>query len=149
MFIFQIITFSFLFLSLQGVSVSVSVLTLSCISVERWYAICHPLTFRSTTTRVRSIIVVIWVVALIILTLEIVVLDTFSEYENLTILLTACRPTMLPFYNPMAYELFKMVALYFLPIILMSITYGNIVICLWSNAIPTEPSQFIRFFILL
>nr|AKQ63076.1 allatotropin receptor 1 [Platynereis dumerilii] len=125
---------------MQGVSVSVSVLTLSCISVERWYAICHPLTFRSTTTRVRSIIVVTWVVALVILIPELIVLDTSSKYENLTILLTVCRPTMLPFYNPMAYELFKMVALYFLPIILMSVTYGNIVICLWSNAIPCEPT---------
>ena len=128
----------------QGVSVSVSVLTLSCISVERWYAICHPLTFRSTTTRVRSIIVVTWVVALVILIPELIVLDTYSRYENLTILLTVCKPMKLPFYNPMAYELFKMVALYFLPIILMSVTYGNIVICLWSNAIPCEPtSQYI------
>ena len=49
---------------MQGVSISVSVLTLSVISVERWYAICHPLKFKSTTTRARVMILLIWVVAL-------------------------------------------------------------------------------------
>ena len=54
----------FLLFLLQGVSISVSVLTLSVISVERWYAICHPLKFKSTTTRARVMIFLIWVVAL-------------------------------------------------------------------------------------
>ncbi len=48
----------------QGVSVSVSVLTLSVISIERWYAICHPLAFKSTITRARVMIILIWLVAL-------------------------------------------------------------------------------------
>lgn len=49
----------------QTVSVSVSVLTLTCISVDRWYAICHPIQFKSTTSRAKKVIVAIWVVSLV------------------------------------------------------------------------------------
>jgi hypothetical protein len=49
---------------LQTVSVTVSVLTLTFISVDRWYAICFPLKFKSTTGRAKTAIIVIWLLAL-------------------------------------------------------------------------------------
>lgn len=49
----------------QTVSVSVSILTLTFISIDRWYAICFPLKFKSTTGRAKTAIIVIWVVALL------------------------------------------------------------------------------------
>ncbi|PSN49040.1 Orexin receptor type 2, partial [Blattella germanica] len=49
---------------LQTVSVAVSVLTLTFISVDRWYAICFPLKFKSTTSRAKTAIFIIWLVAL-------------------------------------------------------------------------------------
>ena len=55
----------------QGVSVSVSVLTLTCISIERWYAICHPLMFKSTPDRAKFIILIIWVIALSLIVPEV------------------------------------------------------------------------------
>ena len=129
------------FLSLQGVMVSVSVLTLSVISVERWYAICHPLKFKTTTTRVRLLIISIWIVAVLLLVPDIVVLHTERSFpEEFTIMLTACKPRW-EYHSQMAYELFKMIALFFLPLCLMACTYGQIVRCLWSIAIPTEPGR--------
>ena len=72
---------------------------------------------------------------------ELVVLNAVPKFpEELTELLTACRPT---WHNTLqtSYEVFKMVALYYLPLILMGFTYGQIVCCLWSKAIPTESSE--------
>ena len=56
---------------LQGVSVSVSVLTLTCISVERWYAICFPLKFKSTPSRAKLMILAIWLIALSLIVPEV------------------------------------------------------------------------------
>lgn len=50
---------------LQTVSVTVSVLTLTFISVDRWYAICYPLKFKSTTSRAKKAIGLIWALAFI------------------------------------------------------------------------------------
>jgi hypothetical protein len=54
----------FFFIYLQTVSVTVSVMTLTSISIDRWYAICHPLKFKSTTSRARTAIIIIWIVGL-------------------------------------------------------------------------------------
>ena len=50
----------------QSISVSVSVLTLTAISTERYYAICHPLQFRSTKKRAKIVIAFIWLFSLLI-----------------------------------------------------------------------------------
>lgn len=52
------------FFLLQTVSVTVSVMTLTSISIDRWYAICHPLKFKSTTGRAKTAIIIIWIVGL-------------------------------------------------------------------------------------
>lgn len=39
-------------------------MTLTSISIDRWYAICHPLKFKSTTSRARTAIIIIWIVGL-------------------------------------------------------------------------------------
>lgn len=43
---------------------TVSVLTLTFISIDRWYAICYPLRFKSTTSRAKKAICIIWTIAL-------------------------------------------------------------------------------------
>ncbi|CAG09420.1 unnamed protein product, partial [Tetraodon nigroviridis] len=78
---------------LQTISVSVSVLTLSCIAQDRWYAICHPLMFKSTAKRARKSIVIIWVVSCVIMIPQAVVMESSSllhELTNKTSLFTVC-----------------------------------------------------------
>ena len=79
---------------MQGVSVSVSVMTLTAISVERYYAICHPLKFKATLRRARVTIAVIWLLSIIILLPDVIVLQTFPKFppELQTDLLTSCKP---------------------------------------------------------
>uniref|UniRef100_A0A6I8Q0I7 Orexin receptor type 2 n=1 Tax=Xenopus tropicalis TaxID=8364 RepID=A0A6I8Q0I7_XENTR len=78
---------------LQTVSVSVSVLTLSCIALDRWYAICHPLMFKSTAKRAQQSIVIIWIVSCAIMIPQAIVMEcrsVFPELANKTILFTVC-----------------------------------------------------------
>lgn len=49
----------------QTVSVTVSVLTLTFISIDRWYAICFPLRYVSTNSRAWCSIAIIWTAALL------------------------------------------------------------------------------------
>jgi len=78
----------------QGVLVSVSVLTLTVISVERYYAICHPFHFKTTPRRARTMIVVVWIISLVIIFPEFIVLKTFRYFPNHlpTVILTTCKP---------------------------------------------------------
>ena len=123
---------------------SVSVLTLCAISVERWYAICYPLEFKSTTMRARVIMIVIWVLGVTFMIPDLVVLDTHQRFPvHLTNLLTTCKPTW-AYQSQATYEFVKMIALYCLPFCLMGFTYKNIVTCLWSNTIPTETSKYLN-----
>ncbi|KAK2509312.1 hypothetical protein MC885_009631 [Smutsia gigantea] len=78
---------------LQTVSVSVSVLTLSCIALDRWYAICHPLMFKSTAKRARNSIVIIWIVSCIIMIPQAIVMECSTMLPGLankTTLFTVC-----------------------------------------------------------
>lgn len=74
-------------------SVSVSVLTLSCIALDRWYAICHPLMFKSTAKRARNSIIIIWIVSCAIMIPQAIVMECNSvipDLANKTILFTVC-----------------------------------------------------------
>lgn len=57
--------FHFSIFTFQTVSVTVSVLTLTFISIDRWYAICFPLRYVSTNGRAWCSIAIIWIAALL------------------------------------------------------------------------------------
>jgi len=69
-------------------------MTLTAISVERYYAICHPLKFKATLRRARLMIAVIWLLSTVILLPDVIVLQTFPKFppELQTDLLTTCKP---------------------------------------------------------
>ncbi|XP_063232067.1 orexin receptor type 2-like [Bacillus rossius redtenbacheri] len=118
----------------QTVSVAVSVLTLTFISVDRWYAICFPLQFRSTTKRAKVAIFVIWLLALSFDVPELVVLKTQRRLELRvdTVYLTQCVSSWSE-QSDMTFHAVKALLLYTLPLLFMAVAYCQIVRVLWSS----------------
>lgn len=113
-----------------------SVLTLSAISIERWYAICRPLSFNSTAKRARIIIAGIWLFSFAISVPELVVNFVKPRFDAaFTMLLTQCLYSWGP-ESEMVYRTVLLVLLYVWPLLLMSVAYSLIADCLWSNTIP-------------
>ena len=116
-------------------SVSVSVMTLCAISVERWYAICHPLNFHSTVRRARLIIGIIWFLSICVALPELVSASV-ERFREDTVLLSACYPKLWTNKQTAIFQIFLMVSLYFLPLGLMGFTYTHIALVLWTEHIP-------------
>ncbi|XP_029962803.1 orexin receptor type 2 [Salarias fasciatus] len=128
---------------LQTISVSVSVLTLSCIAQDRWYAICHPLMFKSTAKRARKSIVVIWVVSCVIMIPQAVVMESSSllpELTNKTSLFTVCDEHWGAEIYPKVYHSCFFIVTYFAPLCLMVLAYIQICHKLWRQQIPGSSS---------
>ncbi|XP_005106214.1 orexin receptor type 2 [Aplysia californica] len=125
-------------LYLQSTSVSVSVLTLSAIAVERWWAICYPLKFKSTMSRARKIIFLIWVVSFLSALPEVIVATThpypFPGHFT-SIYLTRCSPSWNSL-NQGIYQILVALFFYLLPMVMMGATYTHIATVLWKHEIP-------------
>ncbi|XP_038218380.1 orexin receptor type 1-like [Zerene cesonia] len=124
----------------QSVSVTVSVLTLTFISVDRWYAICFPLKFKSTTSRAKTAILIIWVLSLLFNIPEFVVLQVQSRMELRfnahTQYFMQCTSTWSN-ESDLKWHIIKALFLYTFPLLLMMIAYCQIVRVLWrSDNIP-------------
>ncbi|XP_060611021.2 orexin receptor type 2 [Anolis sagrei] len=128
---------------LQTVSVSVSVLTLSCIALDRWYAICHPLMFKSTAKRARNSIIIIWIVSCIIMIPQAIVMECSSMFPalaNKTILFTVCDEHWGAEIYPKLYHTCFFLITYMAPLCLMVLAYLQIFQKLWCRQIPGTSS---------
>nr|XP_023024772.1 orexin receptor type 2-like [Leptinotarsa decemlineata] len=114
-----------------SVSVTVSVLTLTFISVDRWYAICFPLKFKSTTGRAKTAIGIIWVVALACEIPEPIYL-TAMPYKESFVYFTQCGPTWST-ETDTVFMIVKMVFFYLIPLLFMSVAYIQIIRVLWKS----------------
>ncbi|XP_061693742.1 orexin receptor type 2 [Syngnathoides biaculeatus] len=128
---------------LQTISVSVSVLTLSCIAQDRWYAICHPLMFKSTAKRACKSIVIIWVVSCIIMIPQAIVMESTSllpALTNKTSLFTVCDEHWQDEIYAKVYHSCFFIVTYFAPLCLMVLAYIQICHKLWCQQIPGSTS---------
>ncbi|XP_011162112.1 orexin receptor type 1 [Solenopsis invicta] len=121
---------------LQTVSVSISVLTLTFISIDRWYAICFPLRFKSTTARAKTAIIMIWMISLLFDIPELLVLHTVPSNSRVqTVLFTQCVCSWSQ-ESQTIFTIVKLIFLYTMPLLFMSVAYWQIVRVLWKSDIP-------------
>ncbi|XP_037049143.1 orexin receptor type 1-like isoform X1 [Bradysia coprophila] len=121
----------------QTVSVTVSVLTLTFISIDRWYAICFPLRYVSTNVRAVGSIAFIWMVALVSDIPEFLFSTTKKKALRFGInLFTQCVSTWEKETEKLFY-IARFIVLYVLPLVMMTVAYYQIVRVLWkSDTIP-------------
>ncbi|XP_057326555.1 orexin/Hypocretin receptor type 1-like isoform X1 [Microplitis mediator] len=121
---------------LQTVSVSVSILTLTFISIDRWYAICFPLEFKSTTKRAKKCICCIWLFSFIFDIPDLIFLQvTPSLLKIESIYLTRCERS----WSVKTEKIFNFIVfafLYFGPLLFMTYTYYQIIRVLRRSNIP-------------
>ena len=105
--------------------------------MDRWYAICHPLKFKSTSSRAKKAIVLIWLMSLVLVLPDALLLDTrrSSAIRVDTHYFTDCTYTWSPIYTRI-YQLLIVAFLYLAPFLLMSFFYYQIVKVLWNKNIP-------------
>ncbi|XP_061500877.1 neuropeptide SIFamide receptor isoform X1 [Anopheles gambiae] len=121
----------------QTVSVTVSVLTLTFISIDRWYAICFPLRYKPRPERAWRSIALIWLIGFLSDLPEFLVLTTRRKKLRFDIkLFTQCVATW-DNETEKTFYIVKFVLLYTLPLLFMTVAYFQIVRVLWrSDTIP-------------
>ncbi|XP_017515810.1 orexin/Hypocretin receptor type 1 isoform X1 [Manis javanica] len=132
---------------LQAVSVSVAVLTLSFIALDRWYAICHPLLFKSTARRARGSILGIWAVSLAVMVPQAAVMECNSvlpELANRTRLFSVCDERWADDLYPKIYHSCFFIVTYLAPLGLMAMAYFQIFRKLWGRQIPGTTAALVR-----
>ncbi|XP_053207246.1 QRFP-like peptide receptor isoform X2 [Panonychus citri] len=135
----------------QMTSLTSSVLTLSAISCDRFIAIMYPLRVRVTKQRTKAVITVIWIISLAVST-PFVIVRKHLEFQWRNFVETNCQEIWPPHthYDPIKerclttypwkkyYYTFVTIALFFLPIVIMTTAYALIIWKLWITKLPGE-----------
>ncbi|XP_054721206.1 cholecystokinin receptor-like [Uloborus diversus] len=118
----------------QAVSVSVSAWTLVSMSVERYFAICHPLKSRKwqTLSHAYKMIAVVWMGSLIFM-LPILILSQLQNIKGTD--KHKCREQWPSLTAEKSFTVFLDVFLLLLPLVLMSATYSLIIRTLWQTMV--------------
>lgn len=110
-----------------------SVLTLTVISFERYYAICHPLNvqYRCTWNRARIMIMITWTISAA-LAIPTVFMTKF--YLPIGMIFYECLAQSADSLHLELYFIYYLGVLFVLPLLVMTFTYGRSCMALWRSA---------------
>lgn len=122
-----------------------SVLTLTAISIDRYYAICHPLRFKSNLSQAKRIILLIWLVSLLLMAPDLVYLrakesDDLREAGLDIVLYSDCNYD----WSEQASRVFqfvKTILLYLIPFMLMFCAHFKIMRALQAASATSSASS--------
>ncbi|KAK2186244.1 hypothetical protein NP493_209g03048 [Ridgeia piscesae] len=126
-------------LYMQTVSVTASVCTNMAIGIDRFWVVMYPLRSRITKSRSKTTIVIIWVIAFGLSSVQLVVGRTVPGVEVAPGVWTADCVEVWP--EPRetwrtSYTFFILVLTYILPLVILSFTYGFVGCRLWQRTAP-------------
>jgi hypothetical protein len=124
----------------KGVSLSVSVLTLTAISVDRYYIIYKPLKVRSicTNKKIKIVLMMIWSISIFLMSPLLMVFKYEKRYivtpfESSFISIKMCFEHWPYFELKLSYEILLICVLFLFPTIFMAYAYDKIAKTLWLN----------------
>ena len=119
----------------QAMSYAASITILTVISVERYFAILHPIRSKQLTTLflVRAVMAVVWLVAACCGIPYLIGQDTVTVVTD-GIPLTFCIESRE--YNKKAYLTINFIVWYAVPLVLMMVMYSRISVVLWQSSRP-------------
>lgn len=115
-------------------SYTTSIFVLVLISVERYYAILHPITSKQflTTNRLRTMVVIAWFISALYSAPKffwvITVVNVIGDEREII-----CIPHRKK-YNSKLFDIINFFLLYLIPLVIMMILYTKIAICLWKSS---------------
>ncbi|CAG2186249.1 GPR103 [Mytilus edulis] len=121
---------------LQNVSVVASITTLMVVSIERYYAICHPLKARYIRTPQRAgiLIALIWIFALTV-SIPMLVIQRLEIRLKVEFVYIKLAHVCAEYYSEHVYDvvhtLFMFLVFYTVPMVVMFCAYGRIAYQLW------------------
>ncbi|XP_070556252.1 orexin/Hypocretin receptor type 1-like [Ptychodera flava] len=125
----------------QVVSMSVSVFTLSAIAIDRYFAICRPLLFKTTAKRALSIILLIWAVSFLIPAPQAVVYQTERPLERFIYLTKCYEKSWQGTVEQKVYHIILVCVGYVIPLSMVTVAYTLVCKQLWSSIPGTFESR--------
>ncbi|KAJ8979376.1 hypothetical protein NQ317_003075 [Molorchus minor] len=125
-----------LYLFIQSLSNTASIFILVVICMERYFAILYPISCRQILNRKRLTIIIcgVWITCILYSSPKFYLSNTITnvlETENKTE--TLCVPNREK-YNSKLFDIIHFVLFYVVPLIVMSLLYTRIAVCLWNSS---------------
>ncbi|XP_052825676.1 QRFP-like peptide receptor isoform X2 [Octopus bimaculoides] len=122
-----------------------SIITMCVISLERYYAICHPLKAQYKCTKKRSIIIIvmIWCLSFVLASPTLVAMKTYLSNVNI-LDGYQCRQNFEKDVHLYAFFAYYLGILFFLPFLVMVFAYSSSCHSLWKSAQTSQVLQGIQ-----
>ncbi|KAJ3654341.1 hypothetical protein Zmor_013534 [Zophobas morio] len=123
-----------MYMFIQQLSNTASIFILVIICIERYFAIIYPITCKQILTpkRLRFIILGVWITCILYSSPKFYWSDAITVNVN-NVNETMCIPNRKK-YNSELFDVIHFVLFYNIPLIIMSLLYSRIAICLWNSS---------------